>query len=129
MADWLHTGLGLASELIVIIVSRQQGLITRTAVQYGFGHHASDLPPYALRKAIMVDSSSQAPVRLVLTGSAVLVRMPNHLQIPRCLHKTRHHLSLSPTLRSMESEEIRPHPRRYHICRINRVRHRLGLRV
>lgn len=35
MADWLHTGLGLAT------------------VQYGFGHHAIDLPPVDLHKAIM----------------------------------------------------------------------------
>ncbi|CAF9921711.1 hypothetical protein IMSHALPRED_005255 [Imshaugia aleurites] len=35
LADWIHTGLGLAT------------------VQYGFGHHAIDLPPSDLSNAIM----------------------------------------------------------------------------
>ena len=62
-----------------------------------------------------------------LTNSAVLVRLPNCLQISRRLHKTGHHLSLSPNILPVESEKVRAHPRRHSIRRIVCIRHRLSV--
>ena len=77
----------------------------------------------------MVQIHCQNLLKILAEVFVVLLWLPDHLQIPRRLYIDRHHLPLSPIIRPMEFETVRPSPRWRSPCWIIRVRHDLRVRM